>query len=114
MVENWRRADEWLVGRYVLMPDHLHLFCEPASFDAIELRKWVYKWRGSISREWPIPEDKPVWQKDFFDRQLRTGESYSEKWDYVRDNPVRAGLVSRAEDWLFQGELNGLEWRDAV
>jgi len=114
VVESWRRAQEWLVGRYVLMPDHLHLFCEPASFDAIELKKWVYKWRGRVSRNWPIPGDKPIWQKDFFDRQLRAGDSYSEKWEYVRDNPVRAGLVSSSDDWLFQGEVNELEWHDAA
>ncbi len=33
------------------------------------------------------------------------GESYSQKWDYVRENPVRAGLVKRAEDWPYAGAL---------
>jgi hypothetical protein len=32
-------------------------------------------------------------------------ESYSLKWDYVRMNPVRAGLVAKSEDWLYQGEV---------
>jgi hypothetical protein len=27
-------------------------------------------------------------------------------------NPVRAGLVSRPEEWPYQGELNVLEWRE--
>ena len=38
----------------------------------------------------------PHWQKGLFDHVLRSGESYDEKWDYVRENPVRAGLV---QDW---------------
>jgi hypothetical protein len=42
---------------------------------------------------------------------LRSSESYSEKWDYVVANPVRAGLVRRAEDWPFQGEIFLLEYR---
>src|SRR5256885_6005252 len=25
----WKTADHWLVGRYVIMPDHIHLFCAP-------------------------------------------------------------------------------------
>ncbi|HWN95444.1 MAG TPA: hypothetical protein VNT99_10460, partial [Methylomirabilota bacterium] len=25
----WRAADHWLIGRYVIMPDHLHFFCAP-------------------------------------------------------------------------------------
>jgi putative transposase len=41
---------------------------------------------------------------------LRHGESYSEKWDYVCQNPVRAGLVERAEDWKFQGEVVSIRY----
>jgi REP-associated tyrosine transposase len=39
---------------------------------------------------------------------LRAGESYSEKWNYVRDNPVRAGLVSNADEWKYAGEIEKL------
>ncbi|PYJ59756.1 MAG: hypothetical protein DME74_11770 [Verrucomicrobia bacterium] len=53
-----------------------------------------------------------AWQRDFWDRQLRRGESYAEKWKYVENNPVRHGHVQRAEDWLYQGELNVLHWHD--
>jgi putative transposase len=50
----------------------------------------------------------PLWQKDYFDRFLRSAESYSEKWDYVRMNPVRAQLVSRPEDWPHHGRIHDL------
>ena len=40
----------------------------------------------------------PHWQKGFFDHVIRSEESYEQKWVYVRDNPVRAGLVRSAED----------------
>jgi hypothetical protein len=46
-----------------------------------------------------------IWQPGFFDHLLRGSESYHEKWRYVRENPVRAGLVSCAEDWPYQGEI---------
>ena len=36
---------------------------------------------------------------------MRDDESYTEKWIYVRENPVRAGLVARADDWPYQGEF---------
>ena len=36
----------------------------------------------------------PHWQKGFFDHVLRSQESAGEKWKYVRENPVRAGLVA--------------------
>lgn len=53
---------------------------------------------------------KPHWQEGFFDHLLRTAESYSEKWEYVRMNPVRAGLCEEPEDWRFQGEIVRIEY----
>ncbi len=42
-----------------------------------------------------------VWQRDFFDHRLRSQESFDEKVAYIRANPVRAGLVARANDSAF-------------
>jgi hypothetical protein len=50
----------------------------------------------------------PIWQADYFDRYLRSSESYSQKWDYVEQNPVRAGLVERFEDWPYRGIIHDL------
>jgi hypothetical protein len=36
---------------------------------------------------------------------LRSSETYSEKWNYVVENPARAGLVTRADDWPYAGEI---------
>ena len=41
------------------------------------------------------------WQRDFFDHRLRKAESYREKADYIRANPVRAGLVKAPQDWPY-------------
>jgi len=110
LVSAWERADEWIIGRYVLMPDHLHLFCAPAKLDPVPLSKWVHYWKSVTSRSWPVRSEQPIWQKSFWDRQLRSGSSYEEKWEYVRRNPVRKGLVKNADDWPHQGVLNILEW----
>ena len=61
---------------------------------------------------WPHRAQVPIWQRDFWDRQLRRSESYAEKWQDVVNNPVRHGYVRRAEEWPYQGELNVLEWHD--
>ena len=52
--------------------------------------------------------DPPIWQAEFFDHLLRSQESYADKWRYVVENPVRAGLVARSQDWPFAGEIHGL------
>ncbi len=97
------------IGRYVLMPDHLHLFL---SVEEISLSNWVKSLKNTLSKTLrSLGCDAPHWQKGFFDHLLRSGESYSQKWDYVRENPVRAGLVESAEDWPFAGEIHDLEYR---
>ncbi|MCS7308596.1 MAG: transposase [Armatimonadetes bacterium] len=105
----WSSATAWLVGRYVIMPDHIHLFSAPASED-IAIGHWVRYWKSRVSARWPYPEEQPVWQYSFWDRRLRSFESYDEKWNYVMHNPVRHGLVEDPSQWRFQGEIFVLEW----
>ena len=99
------------VGRYVLMPDHIHLFV--VLEDAlIDLPRWVKSLKNSVSKVLRVRgEPSPHWQKGFFDHIMRGGESYSQKWDYVKNNPVRAGLVAQAADWPYAGQIHELEYR---
>jgi putative transposase len=110
MVRAWTEATSWLVGRYVIMPNHIHLFCAPGVFAPEPLKQWVRYWKNVASKNWPRPNEHPIWQRDFWDTQLRRHENYDEKWEYVVENPVRAGLVSKSGDWQFHGELNFLPW----
>jgi tetratricopeptide (TPR) repeat protein/REP element-mobilizing transposase RayT len=99
----------WYVGRYVLMPDHVHLFARPSP-DADPMKDWVKLWKSvsarSIKRSLELTG--PVWQADYFDRYLRSSDRYAAKWEYVRNNPVRAGLVDDAAGWAFQGVIHEL------
>jgi putative transposase len=49
------------------------------------------------------------WQEGFFNHVIRHSESYAEKWEYVRQNPARAGLVVNAGEWPWQGEIARIE-----
>jgi REP element-mobilizing transposase RayT len=93
------------IGRYVVMPDHLHLFVR-GNVEFI-LSQWVRLLKRRLSKS--ISQSSPHWQDGFFDHLIRQAESYSEKWEYVRQNPVRAGLVLSPDDWPFQGEIVSLE-----
>ena len=44
-------------------------------------------------------EGGDLWQGRFFDRALRTVKEYLETVEYIHLNPVRLGLVKRAEEW---------------
>ena len=106
LIDVWVRASAWAVGRYVVMPDHVHLFVGPNN-EQVSLDSWVKYWKSQVSRR--VENQSSRWQKDYWDTRLRNPKSYGEKWAYVRDNPVRHGLVNNAIDWPYQGELNDLE-----
>ncbi len=108
LIDAWRSADRWRVGRYVIMPDHVHLFCSPNTTPPCALRTWVSYWKALFAKA--SGEGREFWQQNFWDTQLRSHESYTAKWEYVRANPVRAGLVQSSEAWPYQGELNVLHW----
>jgi hypothetical protein len=42
IVDAWSVASFWLVGRYVILPDHLHLFCAPNTFPEQPLKNWIF------------------------------------------------------------------------
>jgi putative transposase len=104
-------------GRYVLMPDHVHVFVRIGG--DMKLRRWesglkqrlgkVLAQLGHKPATHPQSKLESFWQPGFFDHLLRNNESYSEKWDYVWRNPVRAGLVAKPEDWPFQGEVHVID-----
>jgi putative transposase len=100
----------WYIGRYVIMPDHVHFFARPA-INASKMYDWIKMWKSLSSRRLGavLHDGGGLWQRDYFDRYLRTSESYSEKWLYVCQNPVRAGLVNHADEWPFAGEISRLE-----
>ena len=98
------------VGKYVLMPDHVHAFVA-LDDERTTLPTWLKSLKNTLSKTFRARKiSSPHWQKTFFDHVLRNSEAYNEKWEYVAENPVRAGLVKRAEDWPFQGEIFCLEY----
>lgn len=122
LVGEWRNAHDchgWAIGRYVIMPDHVHFFCRP-ELDAKPLPIFMQKWKQWTSKriareialagigDLGLKQRRRVWQEEFFDHVLRSSESYSQKWEYVKENPVRARLVKKFDEWPFQGEIESL------
>lgn len=99
------------VGRYVLMPDHLHLFVTFTQ-EGVSLSDWVKSLKNTLSKSWRAGGiAAPHWQRGFFDHLMRSEDSYAQKWDYVAANPIRAGLVTSPEAWPYQGMIHDLRFR---
>src|SRR5665213_3533098 len=98
--EIWlHQATAWLVSDYLLMPDHLHLFCAPRDFK-FTIERWMAFWKDRFAKEHAVAGK---FQTGGFHHRLRDGESYSQKWRYVRENPVRHRLTDKPEDWPYFG-----------
>jgi REP element-mobilizing transposase RayT len=94
-MDYFENKGELAVRAALAMPDHFHaLWRFPGTVAMPQVisgfKRWVARYGGV------------EWQRDFFDHRIRGWESAVEKAGYIRMNPVRAGLVERSEDWLFQ------------
>jgi len=96
----------------VVMPEHTHLLLTPRQDEegwACGLPTILKAIKGASARSVNklLGTDGPVWQEESFDHVLRSQESLNEKLEYIRQNPVRRGLVKRPEDyrwlWVEQG-----------
>lgn len=98
------------VGRYILMPDHVHLYVKvPPPSET--LSAWIKSLKNHLSKNLRTQGVlSPHWQKGFFDHVLRSGESYSAKWLYMVENSIRAGLAKSWTDWPYQGEIHALRF----
>ncbi len=95
----------------VVMPDHVHLMLTPlVDYD----RRRVYplseimqaiKSASSHKLNKLLGRHGKVWQDEYFDTIIRRSESLEAKIQYVRDNPVRAGLVTSPERYRWLWEL---------
>ena len=105
-------AKRFFVGQYLVMRDHVHFFLS-VNTESNSLSVWMKSMKNFLSKQLRRQGIPPThWQKGFFDHVMRTEESYSEKWNYVILNPVRAGLSKSPGDWLYQGEINPIRFSE--
>lgn len=98
ILEVVNRMDRWKFWAITVMPDHVHLLMSPPKRETSV---------GDFSRWFKIGLKRELgseiqWQEGCFDHLLRGAESGRQKWGYMRENPVRAGLVAKWQDWPFQ------------
>ena len=93
----------------VVMPDHVHLVFTPLHdrsgqpYGLPEIMNGI-KGASSHSVNKALGRKRHVWQAESFDHILRRNENIEEKIEYIFQNPVRKGLVSRPEDYPWRWE----------
>jgi len=90
------------------MPDHVHLLLTPLRdangwpFPLVDILQ-CFKGATAHRINKTLRTSGPVWEEESFDHVLRSNEGLKNKCEYIRENPVEAGLVRRPEDyrWLW-------------
>ena len=82
----------WFLHLFLVMPDHLHML---ASFPGSSSGKATCgTWKAYLRKTAGIR-----FQGDCFEHRIRDAEEFADKWNYIRENPVRKGLVATPENW---------------
>jgi putative transposase len=110
VIENWLHhhgAHYWLHA-WVVMPNHVHVLIEPMQGQS--LPKIVHAWKSYSAKAIlktnaggppALPAKRQLWQPDYWDRYVRNERHYRATVEYIHQNPVKAGLVAKAEVWLW-------------
>ena len=81
------------------MPDHAHLVITPAADRGLSAGDFATGFKRLLRKK--LGNQEWAWQRGCFDRLLRSIERVQQKWFYLEQNPVRAGLVKRVQDWPY-------------
>lgn len=119
IVETWQRFDgeRYRLLEWVVMPNHCHVLIEP--LPGYPLGKIVLSWKNFTARfineylgrsgERRSRQSSQVWQREYWDRFVRDERHLAEVVEYIRQNPVKAGLVAKPEDWPWSSAGVGVE-----
>jgi putative transposase len=87
---------------YCFMPDHVHLLVEGQSDDS-DCRRFISRAKQLSGFHYKKQFGEALWQRYGYERALRSDEATLSVARYILENPVRAGLVDRVEDYPFLG-----------
>jgi REP element-mobilizing transposase RayT len=101
VVDSWKDTDDvdCEIHAAVVMPNHVHLLIR--QWEARPLHALVTRWKSQSARliNRHLGRRGPLWMPDYWDRFIRDEDHWRRALEYIRMNPVRAGLVAKSEDW---------------
>jgi len=96
----YRGRQKFLLHEFVVMPDHVHALLTPI---AITLERAVQFIKGGFSYrvKKELGLNLEVWERGYVDHRIRDSVDYEQHVEYIRQNPVKAGIVVHAEDYAY-------------
>jgi REP element-mobilizing transposase RayT len=94
-------GEKYKLFAWVIMPNHVHLLLRPE--ESISLAEIMHSIKSYTSHEANkiLKRKGRFWSKEYFDRFIRNQEHFVKTFDYIENNPVKAGLCKDKCDWKF-------------
>jgi putative transposase len=83
------------------MRDHVHLILTPAPLVPLEKAMQFIKGGFSFRAKKELNFNSEIWQKGYNEHRIRNAAEYAQQVEYVWLNPVKAGFVERADEYLY-------------
>lgn len=94
-LQHYRREGHYKLHAFVVMPDHIHLLLTPTE----TLERTMQLIKGGFSHR--LASKLPIWQRSFTDHRIRDRGDFEIRRHYIHQNPVRADLSERAENYTY-------------
>ena len=107
-----REQHPFAIDAWVLLPDHMHCIWTLPEGDADFSTRWNVIKRGVtrrvgaklqradlMNKSKATHRESTLWQRRFWEHQIRNDADYQAHMDYVHFNPIKHGLVERLIDW---------------
>jgi len=93
---------------WVITPNHVHLLVETLAGYPLSSLLHTWKTYTALEANKLLGRRGAFWQADYYDRAIRDERHFRSAVEYIHSNPVRAGLVSRPEDWRFSSAASAI------
>ena len=108
VVHKVKQAHPFSIVAMVVLPEHLHTIWRLPEGDTDYPKRWSLI-KAGFSRRIPAGEairparlakrERGIWQRRYWEHQIRDDLDLTRHVDYIHYNPVKHGWVSRAVDW---------------
>jgi REP element-mobilizing transposase RayT len=94
-------GERYRLSAWVVMPNHMHMLITPDPEWSLSTIMKDSKSFTSHEANKILRQSGKFWMEDYFDRYVRDAKHFDNAIAYIENNPVKAGLCKKPEDWPF-------------
>ena len=95
------RSGKMTVHEFVIMPDHVHILMTVPGEMSLEKAMQLIKGSFSFRANKELSFRGEIWQRGYSDVRVLDDQSFQKHREYIDNNPVRAGLANKPEEYPF-------------